>query len=113
VSATRARLGRVRGCAGSRETIAVLRPGAHPRGMMLDALPTRLALAFLRAASVASRASAQWPTSNANLPVADRPYDQSAGSGAVRSYTVYGRNAAAAFCPPATFNTSSGCRITW
>ncbi len=37
----------------------------------------------------------------------------SVGSGALRSYTVYYRNAAAAFCPPATFNTSSSYRIVW
>ncbi|MBK7875864.1 MAG: VCBS repeat-containing protein [Planctomycetes bacterium] len=35
------------------------------------------------------------------------------GSGAVRSYTVYYRNAAAAFCPPATFNAANAYRITW
>lgn len=35
------------------------------------------------------------------------------GSGALRSYATYYRNAAAAFCPPATFNVTQGFRITW
>ncbi len=35
------------------------------------------------------------------------------GSGAVRSYTVFYRNAAAAFCPPFTFNVGNSYRITW
>jgi hypothetical protein len=35
------------------------------------------------------------------------------GSGALRSYGVYYRNAAAAFCPPATFNVSNGFRLIW
>jgi hypothetical protein len=35
------------------------------------------------------------------------------GSGALRSYGVYYRNAAAAFCPPNTFNVSNGYRIVW
>ena len=35
------------------------------------------------------------------------------GSGAVRSYQTYYRNAAAAFCPPATFNATNAVRVTW
>lgn len=35
------------------------------------------------------------------------------GSGAVRNYQTYYRNAAAAFCPPETFNVSNGVQITW
>jgi hypothetical protein len=35
------------------------------------------------------------------------------GSGAFASYAVYYRNAAAAFCPPETFNASNGLRIVW
>lgn len=35
------------------------------------------------------------------------------GSGLVGRYQVYYRNAAAAFCPPATFNVSSGVEILW
>ncbi|MBI5361893.1 MAG: prolyl oligopeptidase family serine peptidase [Planctomycetes bacterium] len=35
------------------------------------------------------------------------------GSGVVRSYQTYFRNAAAAFCPPATFNVTNGARVTW
>ena len=35
------------------------------------------------------------------------------GSGAVRYYQTYYRNAAAAFCPPETFNVTNGIRITW
>ncbi|MBK7876469.1 MAG: hypothetical protein IPJ77_12080 [Planctomycetes bacterium] len=35
------------------------------------------------------------------------------GSGVVRYYQTYYRNAAAAFCPPETFNVTNGIRITW
>ena len=35
------------------------------------------------------------------------------GSGLTGYYTVYYRNAAAAFCPPATFNAANGYAITW
>jgi hypothetical protein len=35
------------------------------------------------------------------------------GSGLLASYTVYYRNAAAAFCPPETFNAANGYLITW
>ena len=35
------------------------------------------------------------------------------GSGAVRYYQTFYRNAAAAFCPPGTFNVSSGYVIIW
>ena len=35
------------------------------------------------------------------------------GSGLIGYYTVYYRNAAAAFCPPATFNAANGYVITW
>lgn len=35
------------------------------------------------------------------------------GSGAVRRYQTYYRNAAAGFCPPATFNVSNGWEILW
>jgi len=34
-------------------------------------------------------------------------------SGLLAHYTVYYRNAAAAFCPPETFNTSNGFMIAW
>lgn len=35
------------------------------------------------------------------------------GSGAVRRYQTYYRNAAAAFCPPETFNVTNGVIVTW
>lgn len=35
------------------------------------------------------------------------------GSGLTGYYTVYYRNAAAAFCPPGTFNTANGYKVTW
>jgi hypothetical protein len=35
------------------------------------------------------------------------------GIGVVRYYQTYYRNAAAAFCPPATFNVTNGLQITW
>jgi hypothetical protein len=35
------------------------------------------------------------------------------GSGLVARYQVYYRNAAAAFCPPATFNVSNGVELEW
>lgn len=35
------------------------------------------------------------------------------GSGVVRYYYAYYRNAAASFCPPATFNTTNVVRIDW
>jgi len=35
------------------------------------------------------------------------------GSGAVRYYQTYYRNAASAFCPPETYNVTNGVRITW
>ena len=35
------------------------------------------------------------------------------GSGVVRYYQTYYRNAAALFCPPETFNVTNGWRLTW
>ncbi len=35
------------------------------------------------------------------------------GSGATRFYQTYYRNAAASFCPPATFNVTNGIVVTW
>ncbi|MBI5362169.1 MAG: hypothetical protein HZA53_03255 [Planctomycetes bacterium] len=35
------------------------------------------------------------------------------GSGVVRLYQTYYRNASASFCPPETFNVTNGWRITW
>ncbi|MBK7877875.1 MAG: immunoglobulin domain-containing protein [Planctomycetes bacterium] len=35
------------------------------------------------------------------------------GSGVVRQYQTYYRNAATAFCPPATFNATNGIRLVW
>jgi hypothetical protein len=35
------------------------------------------------------------------------------GSGVLRYYQTFYRNAAAAFCPPETFNVTNGFRITW
>ncbi|MBK7876342.1 MAG: hypothetical protein IPJ77_11400 [Planctomycetes bacterium] len=35
------------------------------------------------------------------------------GSGAVRGYQVYYRNASPTFCPPETYNVSNGIRIVW
>ena len=35
------------------------------------------------------------------------------GSGVVRSYQTYYRNAAGTFCPPATFNVTNGVRLVW
>lgn len=35
------------------------------------------------------------------------------GSGVTRSYQTYYRNAAAGFCPPATFNVTNGVSLVW
>ncbi len=35
------------------------------------------------------------------------------GSGAVREYGTYYRNASAAFCPPQTFNTANTIEVVW
>ncbi|MBK7875940.1 MAG: hypothetical protein IPJ77_09335 [Planctomycetes bacterium] len=35
------------------------------------------------------------------------------GSGLTARYQVYFRNAAAGFCPPASFNVSNGWRLVW
>jgi hypothetical protein len=35
------------------------------------------------------------------------------GSGLLASYTVFYRNAAAAFCPPLTFNGTNNSSIVW
>ncbi len=35
------------------------------------------------------------------------------GSGVLRFYATYYRNAAAGFCPPATFNVTNGWKMTW
>jgi len=35
------------------------------------------------------------------------------GSGVTRYYQTYYRNSAALFCPPETFNVTSGQRIVW
>ena len=35
------------------------------------------------------------------------------GSGATRYYQTYYRNAAAAFCPPETFNVTNGQIVVW
>ena len=35
------------------------------------------------------------------------------GSGAMRFYQTYYRNASAAFCPPATFNVTNGFQVVW
>ena len=35
------------------------------------------------------------------------------GSGVTRRYQTYYRNAAAAFCPPETFNVTNGLTIDW
>jgi hypothetical protein len=35
------------------------------------------------------------------------------GSGVLRWYQTYYRNASATFCPPATFNVTNGWRVVW
>ena len=35
------------------------------------------------------------------------------GSGVTRAYQTYYRNSAAAFCPPETFNVTSGWALVW
>ncbi len=59
------------------------------------------------------------PASSASFPVAPETITLSArcgtfpGSGATLQYSSFYRNAAAAFCPPATFNTANTIEITW
>jgi len=35
------------------------------------------------------------------------------GSGTLRYYSTYYRNASTSFCPPATFNVTNGWKILW
>jgi hypothetical protein len=65
----------------------------------------------LRAVALVS-GTASFPNSTETITLSVRG-GTPVGSGAVGYYTVYYRNAAAAFCPPATFNAANGYQITW
>jgi hypothetical protein len=69
------------------------------------------ALVRLRGVAL-SGGSASFPVPPETITLSQRG-GVTVGSGAVRSYCVFYRNAAAAFCPPETFNVSSSYRITW
>ncbi|MFO1011154.1 MAG: hypothetical protein U1F29_13910 [Planctomycetota bacterium] len=56
--------------------------------------------------------SASFPDSTETITLSARG-GSPVGSGLRAHYTVYYRNAAAAFCPPETFNASNGYTITW
>ncbi|MBK7877704.1 MAG: VCBS repeat-containing protein [Planctomycetes bacterium] len=55
--------------------------------------------------------SAQYPEAG-NASVSTRG-QVTPGSGVRRAYQVYYRNAAAAFCPPGTFNATNGVTVVW
>ncbi len=69
------------------------------------------ALTRLRAVAL-SGGSASFPVAPETITLSQRG-GVTVGSGAVRSYTVFYRNAAAAFCPPFTFNVANSYQITW
>ena len=56
--------------------------------------------------------AAQFPDSTTTLTVSQRG-GTPVGSGLTGYYLAYYRNAAATFCPPATFNSTNGTQITW
>ncbi len=67
----------------------------------------------LRAVALGGIASgAQFPVPPETITLSARG-NNTVGSGQLASYTVYYRNAAAAFCPPFTFNCSNHWEITW
>ncbi|MBK7877146.1 MAG: hypothetical protein IPJ77_15615 [Planctomycetes bacterium] len=68
-------------------------------------------LVRLRTQPIAGGAST-YPDSTTTVTLSQRS-GVAVGSGAIRHYLVYYRNAAAAFCPPATFNATNGFRVTW
>ena len=58
------------------------------------------------------------PTGSALYPESGNPSVSTRGlvtpgSGAMRFYQTYYRNASAAFCPPATFNVTNGFQVVW
>lgn len=55
--------------------------------------------------------TSQYPEAG-NLPVSVRG-GVTPGLGDTRYYQAYYRNAAAAFCPPATFNVTNGVKVVW
>src|SRR5262249_48874181 len=54
----------------------------------------------------------QFPDSTDPAPLPQRG-GVTPGSGVLRFYQTYYRNAAAAFCPPATFNVTNGWVVVW
>ncbi|MBK7874676.1 MAG: hypothetical protein IPJ77_02825 [Planctomycetes bacterium] len=56
--------------------------------------------------------SASFPDSTQTITLSARG-GTPVGSGLTGYYTVYYRNAAAAFCPPETFNSANGYQIVW
>ena len=68
-------------------------------------------LVRLRAKANAAGAS-QFPDTNDTITLSHRG-GVVPGSGAVRWYQTYYRNAATSFCPTATFNVTSGWRVIW
>ena len=56
--------------------------------------------------------ASQFPDSADTITLSQRG-GVAVGSGATRYYQTYYRNSAAAFCPPDTFNVTSGQRIVW
>ncbi len=65
----------------------------------------------LRTKALASGA-ASFPDSTDTITLSARG-STPVGSGLTGYYTVYYRNASAAFCPPETFNAANGFRISW
>jgi hypothetical protein len=65
----------------------------------------------LRAVAL-SAGTASFPNSTETVTLSTRG-GTPVGSGLTGYYTIYYRNAAAAFCPPDTFNAANGYRITW
>lgn len=61
---------------------------------------------------VAGSATFPDPAGPASVTLSSRG-GNTVGSGQLAAYTVFYRNAAAAFCPPATFNASNDWQITW
>ncbi len=63
-------------------------------------------------AKVNSGGASQFPDSTDTVSVSVRG-GVTPGSGVTRAYQTYYRNAAAAFCPPETFNVTDGATIVW
>jgi hypothetical protein len=63
-------------------------------------------------AKVNSGGASQFPDSTDTVTLSQRG-GVTPGSGVTRAYQTYYRNAAAAFCPPETFNVTDGATIVW